>query len=137
MPKPLKAENNSKKLERTTQLPEGKLEQVATVSRPQAETQLEKSGFVQTEVKFAARTFSTVIPIPSPRAEADMWRHPEDAVANQWYVAIYFSDKVPYLAIWDKRLWRDNRGLPVAVPMRIKAVGEFPKQPKTPKKDSE
>lgn len=89
------------------------------------------------EVKPAPKTFSTFITVPSPRPEVDLWRYPEDVVANQWYVGIYFSDKTPYLVRWDNHLWRDNRGLPVAVPMRIKPVGEFPKPPKTPKKDVE
>lgn len=92
---------------------------------------------ISTESKPAPKTFSTLIAIPPPRTETDNWLHPEDVVVNQWYVGIYFSDKTPYLVRWDKHLWRDNRGFPVAVPMRIKAVGEFPKPPKTPKKDSE
>lgn len=133
-----KAEAKAKQPEVKADQPELKLVQPEAQPAPVA-AQPEQLSPVpeQAEAKPVPKTFSTVISIPAPRAEVSGWSFPEDVVANQWYVGIYFSDKTPYLVRWDKHLWRDNRGLPVAVPMRIKLVGEFPKPPKTPKKDAD
>lgn len=56
-----------------------------------------------------------------------VWQFPENAQKNKWYLAIYFSDPVPYVVKTNGETWRDNFGKIVSIPMRIKAVGEFPK----------
>lgn len=67
----------------------------------------------------------------------DKWHFPEDVTPNHWYIGIYFGDRTPYLVKWDKHLWRNSAGSPMAVPMRIKGVGEFPKLSKEEKVSEE
>jgi hypothetical protein len=54
----------------------------------------------------------------------NVWQFPEHAVADKWYIALYFNDPVPYVVKFDGKMWRDSssENKLVSIPMRIIAV---------------
>ena len=71
-----------------------------------------------------ARTYEPVVPF------TNTWLFPESVVKNNWYIAVYLGDKIPYVVKFNGRCWVDRNDKIVAVPMRIKSVGDLPKEKK-------
>ena len=59
---------------------------------------------------------------------SNSWLFSENAQKNVWYVAVYLGDKIPYVIKFDGRYWRDRDNKVIAIPMRIKDIGELPKE---------
>ncbi len=65
---------------------------------------------------------------------AQQWSFPDHATKGVWYVALYFSDKTPYVLKYDGNFWRTADDKVAAVPMH---VIQIPVPPPTRKADKD